>query len=199
MAASLEVPVNDWRAGWVERTLPEFEFYSILVNLFLASIIAGLSVGWLRIRGCTNKLKTAVSASERAEISKELRQWVRTLSKGHYFVAIAYFANVFLIMGVDAYVNANILSTIVPEYPEIWSQANIIRMALKLVSLAAMFVAALVMVPLVQMLLATWLLSRFAQKRGVTTLSEYIPEATMYSTQIAQRKSHITEFLLRTC
>ena len=108
------------------------------------------------------------------------------VTKGHFFVAIFYMVNVFVITMVDAVICATTLSKDASSDPTAWTTKLLLEVAVYCVYLLAIFVAAFFLVPLVQLLCITWLLARFSNRYGKNVLIDFIPEARFFSTHIAQ-------------
>lgn len=190
-----EVEVSGWHAAWINRTMPAFQYYTNTVSYTLAFTIVALGLlGFIGIRRCTKELKA--NPDDRPAIFKKINKRVLHVCRGHWMVANIYMLNVLIIALVDAYIGARAIGKDVSEQPENWTRGAILEIAAYCFYLVAVFSFTFVVVPLAQMFLVTWLLARFARKQGISTLAEYIPEARMYSTYIAQLWTMVCFFVV---
>jgi len=198
MLKHTNLEVSGWHDAWLERTLPAFRLYTHITSytLSLAVLTLGL-LGYFGIRRSLRQLKNCENnADARATIYKKINKRVRKVCRGHFYVANVYLLNVLLIALVDAYIGAVSIHQNVNEHPEAWSSDFVIRLVAFCLYLIVLFSSALFLAPFVQMVAITWVLARFARKRGVDTLADYIPEATFYSTHIAQLWSMVCFFII---
>ncbi|KAK5126981.1 hypothetical protein LTR85_008340 [Meristemomyces frigidus] len=180
-----EVDITGWHAEWITRTLPAFETYTtIVVNGLSVAILVLALIGFFGIRRNSKELKA--NPDNRAAIFKKINKRVKKSCRGHWAIANVYMLNVVVIAMVDAYIGISAISKDVNEHPSNWTRGAITEVAMYCLFLLVVFATTWIVVPLLQMLLITYSLARFAKKRGVSTLADYIPEARMWSTHIAQ-------------
>lgn len=121
---------------------------------------------------------------------------VLRVTRGHFYVANVYMLHVLLLAMVDAVICAITLGKDASDDPEGWTKELVLEVALYCVYLLGIFAASFVLVPLIQMLLITWVLAGSSIKNGKNILSDYIPEARFTSTHIAQIWAMLSFFLV---
>lgn len=173
--------VTGWHAQWISRTLPAFETYTtiVLTGLSIAVLVLAL-IGVFSMRRHSKELKA--NPDNRTAIFKKINKRVLKSCRGHWAVANVYMLNVFIISMVDAYIGASAIRQDVSEHPSHWTSSAMLELASYCLFLIVVFTMSFIVAPLLQMLLITYGL----KKRGVSTLAEYIPEARVWSTHIAQ-------------
>ncbi|KAF2766507.1 hypothetical protein EJ03DRAFT_330001 [Teratosphaeria nubilosa] len=179
--------IDGWKEQWIQRTLPNFVYYALCMTVGLSMLVGLIAILNIRtMRPLRRELAGMTSASDRAGLYSRFDQCTQTACRRHYAVAWAYVVNFMAIATVDMYISMTALTKEAAEHSDSWTWEAILLVATIVGVSTAGFVASFVLVPLAQMLFATWALNRFAQKNGSETLSKYIPMARIYSTHAAQ-------------
>ncbi|KAH9825697.1 hypothetical protein Tdes44962_MAKER00627 [Teratosphaeria destructans] len=179
--------IDGWKAQWIQRTLPGFVYYSLSMTVGLSMLVGLIAILNIRtMRPLRRELAGMTSASDCAGLYSRFDRCTKIACHRHYAVAWAYMINFLAIAMVDMYISTTALTKEAAELSILWTWEAILLVATVVGVSTAGFVAAFVLVPLAQMLFATWALNRFAQKNGSETLSKYIPLARIYSTHAAQ-------------
>lgn len=187
----IAVPAG-WQTAWLERTLLSLHCYTTITSYTLSLAIIALGVGgFISIRRSTKKL--AADPSNRQTIFSLMNKKLLKVTKGHFFIANIYMLNVLCITMIDAVISAIALKKDMSTDAEAWTTELMVEVAVYCVYLLVIFVAAFVLVPLVQILLVTWCLVRFSKKY---TPADFTPEARFFSTHIAQIWSMMSFFVV---
>lgn len=173
-----------WQTAWLERTLPQLECYTEMFAYAIAIAIGFLNIRcFLTIRRASKQLSE--DASRRAEIIATSDKKMKKLTQGHLLVSISVLVHVFVISVVDGVIMGFALAHDAKAEPEIWTRQLILEAALYSAWLFVIFFTTFLLVPLLQILLATHLLARASRNRGFT-LANRIPEAAFFTTVFAQ-------------
>lgn len=180
----VEMP-QGWQTAWLSRTLPSLRCYTTITSYVLSITIIALGLGgFVAIRRSTKNLSN--DNGNRPAIFNGMNKKLLKVTRGHFFIANIYLAHVFIITMVDAVICFYALRDDVESGDEAWTAQLITEIALYCSSLLAIFAAAFILVPLVQMLAVTWLLTKISRRNTTNTLADFIPEARFFSTHIAQ-------------
>ncbi|KAK5131900.1 hypothetical protein LTR08_000488 [Meristemomyces frigidus] len=179
------VEVVGWQADWISRTLPSLQTYTCTVIQALSLAVALLSLlALLGIRRSKKELDS--DPNNRAAIFKHADLRLLKISRGHWGIANLYMLNAFVVAMVDAYIGLSVISKDVSENPQKWDSSAMLGLGAYCLYLMVVFALAFFIVPFLQMLCVTYLLASFARRRGVSTLSKYVPLARLFSSHIAQ-------------
>ena len=174
-----------WQTAWLSRTLPSLRLYTTITSYVLSFTIIALGLGgFIAIRRSTKKLTN--DPNNRPTIFKAMNKKLLRVTRGHFFVANIYMLHVFVITMVDAVICFFALRNDVETGGQAWTAQLIMEVAIYCSYLLAIFAAAFILVPLLQMLAVTWLLARVSRRNTRNTLADFIPEARFFSTHIAQ-------------
>lgn len=174
-----------WQTQWLSRTLPSLRLYTTITSYLLSFTIIALGVGgFVAIRRSTKNL--ANDPSNRSAIFRGMNKKLLRVTRGHFAVANIYMLHVFAITMVDAVICFLALRDDVSSGSEAWTAQLIAEVAMYCSYLLAIFAAAFILVPLLQMLFITWMLARVSRRNSRDMLADYVPEARFFSTHIAQ-------------
>lgn len=175
---------DGWRTAFLERTLPLLHCYLNVTSYALSLTIIALSLaGYFSIRSSTNKLDG--NPSNRTEISSKMHKKVLKITRGQFVVANIYLFHVLVLALVDTFICVGVVREDMESDPDAWTTQLLIEIGLYCLYLLVIFAASFFLIPLLQMLLITWILARFSNKHS-NGLADYIPEARFFSTHIAQ-------------
>jgi len=182
-----KLEVSGWRAGWIERRSAAFQQYSQTASVTIAAFaLVVAAAGVIRIRRASNQYLAATTTSEKAKTFKKLASRLRTVCRQHYAVAALYILNALVIMTTDAFIAMTVVYDDHSKHSDAYTQTFFIEAALYVAYIAMVFSACLFLAPLLQVLIATWILSKHAQRKGMRSLSDFIPQARFVTTHIAE-------------
>lgn len=174
-----------WQTAWLSRTLPTLRIYTTITSYVLSFAIIALGLGgFIAIRRSTKKL--ANDPSNRPSIFSAMNKKLLRVTRGHFVVANVYMLHVLLITLVDAVICTIALRKDLSSDSEAWTTQLMVEVAIYCSSLLAIFAASFFLVPLLQMLAVTWMLTRASSRYTGHSLADFIPEARFFSTHIAQ-------------
>jgi uncharacterized membrane protein YhaH (DUF805 family) len=181
-----------WQLEWLYRSYSPLRTYIIIASYSLSLMIIGLGIaGFLTIRRSTKKLVS--EPSNRSSIFNTMNKKVLRITRGHFWVAQLYLLNVIVVIMVDTYICFISLKKDAAKHPEVWTPEAIMEIAIYSIYLLTLFLGAFTLFPLLQMLLAASLLTRFKRHHNLETL---IPEARFFSTHTAQIWAMLSFFVV---
>ena len=187
-AAMLEHDVlmpDCWQMAWLSRTLPSLQLYTTVTSYVLSITIIGLGLGgFIAIWWSTKKIIDY--PTNRPSIFNSMNKKVLIVTRGHFFVASIYILHAFLVTIVDALTCFFARRNDVETDGHAWNAQLLTEAAIYCFYLLAVLAAAFILVPLLQLLLVTWLLAQVSRKTTRNTITVLIPEARFVSTHVAQ-------------
>jgi len=176
-----EIMLNKSYATWLDRKIP-LQTHAGCAILSLNIIITIVCITYSVIAGknCIQDFKNGlVGRSEQKEWNRRFRRVDLTF----FHLSIFNMLAVLLMNLADAYICVFALSTDAAE--ETWDRKFIMQIALYSLGVLAVFSAAFVLVPLVQMVLATFVISRIREAdTGTASMSKYVPAIRACSSRI---------------
>ncbi|EMC93439.1 hypothetical protein BAUCODRAFT_240492 [Baudoinia panamericana UAMH 10762] len=179
-----ELEVTGWQAGWLSRDTPAFDMY---VGVFSATILV-FTLGSVflisrRQRQVLGRLESKLG--KEAATAQAVRYGMRHGDRRNWIYAVVLLMQVPAIASVDAYIAIVAAKEVVEDGSQVFDVSAIVEIVTYCIYTLAAFTGAFVLAPVLQIAATNWLLSRWARKRGITDLSEYRPQARLYSTQLA--------------
>lgn len=177
----IEAP-EGWTMDWVERDMPALSCYTSLVSIFLGLCMLFTAVRSLAYARRARR-ELAANPSDRAAIFKRTAKQALTTDKAQLKIAFIYMAHSYIISIIDGGIAVFMLAKDVSENSEVWDKEMVLSLGLYSIYALVLFVAAFVLVPMLQVLVVTWGLTRFVKKGNA--LSDYVPQARSCSTIMA--------------
>ena len=178
-------------AEWLRRDTPALFCYLHAVWLISVLIICCTSVSMhIRLRRARSKVQQ--ESSECDSTKQKLDKSISRVNGIFYGLANFYLLHVMVLAFVDAVICFNLLEDDYTAEPDTWTASLIVEIAVYCIYLIALFLAAFVCLPLLQLAIATWGLARLAKRREKATLARVMPQARLVSNCVALLHSMIT-------
>lgn len=182
-ALDRKVPAPDgWPYLWVSRELPALNYYTLALLALLAVTIIYVHISALLALRRLRKEPITTTSDAAAQV-KKIEACTRGYARTHFKIGCAFIANALLLIGVDGLIGLFVLVKDVSTNPAAYDKEMLVSIALYVVYLLVLFVGSFILAPLLQMMALTWALRRFGQKNR---LSDYVPQARIFSSIIAQ-------------
>lgn len=180
----IDLPAG-WQAAWLDRTLGPLVLYLTAANFAMSlPVIVIALVGIFTLRRGNARVKN--EPSKRTEIASKMHKKLLKLMRALFVLSNMYMLHVLVLTLVDTVICAGVVGQDMASEPEAYTNEFLTEIGLYCIYLVVIFAASFFLVPLLQMLIVTWILTRFRNKHGSHALADYIPEARFMSTHIAQ-------------
>lgn len=182
-----KLEMTGWRAGWIARESATFQQYSQTAGFAIAVFaLVVATTGLIRIRRASNRYLAATTPNEKVETFKKLANGLQTVCRQHYAVAVLYILNALIIVTTDAFIAMTVVYDDHSKHSDAYTQKFFIEAALYVAYIAMVFSACLFIAPLLQVLFATWALTKYARRKGIRSLSDFVPQARFVTTHVAE-------------
>ena len=171
-----------WRTAWLERTYKPLAYYMNAVWYILLAYSIACSLRSI-FAGCRALKATKANLSSSSHYNDRANKINCSVYRGYFYISIIYLIHSCIFVIVDAVISAIALKNDYTEEPERWTSQHNTELALYCIGLLAIFVACFFVVPLLQMLLVTYILTR---RSNGSSLADYISPARGAASFIAQ-------------